>query len=407
MFKERFLVFKSPEGGELVGSKKVEAPAAKISKEGEAKRPAFDPKGERAEASAEFAEKLAENDSAVYEKAIKLLETLGVKTDECDAILEDDTNPYIPMFLDFIERMDQFKFSLDEKFVKKGWLFRMAGGLVGTPDFVVKTLRWRDVIRPRLKESLGSFYSDDLMRIVVLHDLYGMKNLVDNLNYSARPQAGYLRWAKWEISQIVSGVDVGDIVKKEKEIFAKHEKADIDVNAVDGMENPEYELPDDEDVKSKVDEEVMEKKKQDELIGRERTKLFIEDEKKFLDLSNRFRDPREMTTDDYETFQSDCDDLLDGIAKKSPKVAEFDERIRNVLEEYETLIAAGYTGSELEKLEKEGMVSSDDDAIVDMEKAINDARNSGDYATVAALSFYHEAICEKVDPMFAYYGTEN
>lgn len=410
MFKERFLVFKSPEKGGSAGGREV--PAGKISKEGEMKRPAFDPKGERAKASAEFAEKLAENDSAVYEKAIKVLESTGLKREECEAILDDDTNPYTPMFMDFAERMGEKGWTLDIKNTGRNWAgFRLKGGITGTPDFVNKMLLWKDVIYPRLVKTLGSFYNEDLIRVMVLHDLYGAHKLLKNLEYSTIPEKGLVDWTKWEIGQLASGVSFEDLVKMEKEMLAKR-KSRADALAEFGIEdisdeelmeklkkNPKIELPEEDEISDRMEEENRKAVERMKRADEAKNKFFPGEVAKINGLVDRVPDPKDISSDDYEGFTEESSQLIDDLAGKSPAVAGVKDRVEDALQEYETLIASAgeYSSQKAEHFLDDSGVEED------FEKTLVDALAAGDEETVAALSVYEDVIKARLDVSRGYY----
>lgn len=408
MFKERFLVFKSLEGrGESVGSKKVEVPAGKISKEGEVERPAFDPKGERNKASVDSSKELVENDSAVYEKAIKVLESTGLKREECEAILDDDTNPYTAMFMDFAERMDEKGWTLDSKNTGRNWAgFRLKGGITGTPDFVNKMLLWKDVIYPRLTKTLGSFYNEDLIRVMVLHDLYGVHKLLKNLEYSTIPEKGLVDWTKWEIGKLASGVSFEDLVKEEKRMLAK-QKSRTDALAEFGIKESDLkgevkdfskiELPEEDEVSDGVDRALEECKEEARRRDEAKNKFFPGEMAEIGRLVDKVPDPKDIDSDDYEGFMAESSQIVDDIAGKSPAVAGMKDRVEDALQEYETLIASGYSPEEARQ-------SLDDSGAEEYsEKALADAQAAGDEETVAALNVYGDVIKTKVKVLKGYY----
>lgn len=400
MFKERFLVFKSPEKGGSAEGRDV--PAARISKEGEMKRPAFDPKGERAKASAEFAEKLVENDAAVYEKAIKVLESTGLKREECEAILDDDTNPYTPMFMDFAERMGEKGWTLDSKNTGRNWVgFRLKGGITGTPDFVNKMLLWKDVIYPRLVKTLGSFYNEDLMRVMVLHDLRGMNGLLKNLEYSTVPERELVDWTKWEIGQLASGVSFEDLVKMEKDAklkvdsSARYERITEAIKKA--VEENKIELPEEGEISDRMEEENRKAKERMERMKEAKNKFFPEEMAKIDNLVERVPDPKDISPDDYEGFMAESSQIVDDLAGKNSAVDGIKDRVDGALQGYETLIASGYS-------KEEAMQSLDDSGVEsDFDKARADAQAAGDEETVAALNVYEDVIKTEIKVLKGYY----
>jgi len=136
-----------------------------------------------------------------------------------------------------------------------------------------------------------------------------------------------------------------------------------------------------------------EKKRADEANRR----FFPDEMAKMDELVDRVPDPKDIDPDDYEGFMAESSQLIDDIAGKSPAVAGIKDRVEDALQEYETLVAGGYSPEEAVKSLSDSGVESD------FNKVLADAEAAGDDETVAALGVYKDVVEAKFDVLHGYY----
>jgi predicted nucleic acid-binding Zn-ribbon protein len=403
MFNESRLIFRGLEvpGDRPVIKNKPEV----INLDGNGPRRKFDPFKEKRDEAARLSENIVERDKAVFEKAVSLLMAADLNREQAEAILSDDTNPFIVMFLDFAERMGKEGWTLNLEGSRSGWIdFRRGGAVNGTPNFILNALNWKDKIYPQLVSVLGSYYIPEIIEIAVLyHELQGIHHVIDCFRRGVSPDSSSVELAKWEISQLKNGIKPMDLVKMEKESGKNPVKKEQ--QPVEKQESSNVrEEPNRDDVSEAVDQEMDVQNMRLAGINEAYERLFKEKQEM---MRNTLRPQLKaiQTDDDLSRFNESLDVEVNDFVQQYPEFSGLNSRVHELMGEVEELAASGYSKDEI-------LDHVYDFSLADLDEERNFADQcgkmeaNGDYDLTAAKHFYGHLVEGYMAAIGVRYGIE-